>query len=99
MPVPTLRYVWSNDRVRLGEVIDSPYIPGLVRSIVVRNGTAHAGSWIMEQRNVATDFQLAFGKPPPPDGIQAIVLFTYNDQTNEPVESFYRSILSICSEA
>ena len=37
-PVPTLRYVWTNETAGLGAVIDNPYFPGTVRSIVTNAG-------------------------------------------------------------
>ena len=33
--VPTLRYVWTNRRVDVESIVDSPYLPGIVKSIVV----------------------------------------------------------------
>ena len=36
--VPTLRYVWTNGGESPGAIIDSPYLPGVVRSLVVRAG-------------------------------------------------------------
>ena len=63
-------------------------MPGIVQSIIVRAGNEHLGEWVTEIRDVAVDFDRAFGHPPF-DDIQAIVLFTDNDQTREPVESYY----------
>jgi len=87
-PVPTLRYVWTNGRVAPETVVDNPYLPGVVRSIVVRSGAGAAGRWITERRDVAADYRLAFGRAPE-GGIHAIALFTDNDQTQEPVEAYY----------
>lgn len=86
--VPTLRYVWTNERLPVESVIDSPYLPGTVRSLVVESGEARAGQWLVERRNLVADFERAFGSPPP-EAIQAIALFTDNDQTREPVEAYY----------
>ena len=87
-PVPTLRYVWTNAHVPPETVIDNPYMPGIVRSLVVRSGAALLGEWVQEERNPAADFETAFGHPPE-DAIQAIALFTDNDQTGQPVEAYY----------
>ena len=87
-PVPTLRYVWTNGQVPPETVINSPYMPGIVRNLVVRSGTASLGRWVEEERNPAADFETAFGHPPE-DAIQAIALFTDNDQTGQPVEAYY----------
>lgn len=95
-PVPTLRYVWTNERLPLGSVIDNPYLPGVVKSIVVRRGTSMDKLWVTERRNIVEDFTLAFGYAPT-EPIQAVVLFTDNDQTNEPVEAYYGTGYAVCS--
>jgi len=87
-PVPTLRYVWTNGAVPAGAVIDNPYLPGTVRSIVVKSGTERIGTWVIERRNMVDDYVRAFGSQPA-NGIHAIALFTDNDQTKEPVEAYY----------
>lgn len=87
-PVPTLRYVWTNGNVPVEAIIDNPYMPGIVRSIVIESGTDRIGAWVTERRNVVEDYTRAFGSEPK-DGIRAIVLFTDNDQTGEPVEAYY----------
>lgn len=93
--VPTLRYVWSNENVKVNDVVNNPYLPRYVHSVVVRTGRAHLGQWISESRNIAEDYRLAFGTEPP-GKIQAVVLFTDNDQTEQPVESGYAWIKVSC---
>ncbi len=87
-PVPTLRYVWTNRNLPVGAVVDNPYMPGIVRSIVVQSGRPHLGKWVTERRNLAADFRQAFGYEPT-ERIHAIALFTDNDQTKEPVVAYY----------
>ena len=87
-PVPTLRYVWASDRIPPDSVVDSPYMPGVVRSIVVRSGGEQAGKWLTERRNLIDDFEGAFGYAPENE-VHALVLFTDNDQTRQPVEAYY----------
>ena len=87
-PVPTLRYVWTTDRHPVDTIIDNPYLPGIVRSIVVESGTRNVGRWVRERRNVVEDFTKAFGYPPE-ENIHAITLFTDNDQTKQEVEAYY----------
>lgn len=94
-PVPTLRYVWAGGSVPVGTVVDSPYLPGVVRSIVLRNGSAPLGEWTTETRNLASDFRAAFGREPA-EPLQAIALFTDNDQTGEPAIANYRDAEIIC---
>ena len=95
-PVPTLRYVWTNGNVPTGDIVDNPYLPGIVRSIVVESGTDRIGGWITERRNVIQDFLNAFGYRPA-ERIHAVVLFTDNDQTQEPVEAYYGSGRMLCA--
>jgi len=96
-PVPTLRYVWTNDRHPPGAVIDNPYLPGVVRSVVVRRGLVPGDAWVTEKRNLVEDFRAAFGRPAP-GGIHVVALFTDNDQTAEPVEAYYGAGRIVCSD-
>ena len=95
--VPTLRYVWSNEKFKVNEIVNSPYLPQYVHSVVVRTGTTQLGQWVTETRNIAQDYRLAFGSEPP-DNIQAIVLFTDNDQTEQAVEAGYAWIKVSCKQ-
>ncbi len=97
MPVPTLRYVWTNERLAQGAVIDSPYMPGMVRSLVVENGGARLGAWVTEQRNIVEDYWQAFGRAPGAP-VAAVVLFTDNDQTGEPALAYYGTARALCGE-
>ncbi len=94
-PVPTLRYVWTNEAVPAGSIVDNPYLPGVVRSIVVRSGQADTGRWVTERRNLHEDFVAAFGSEPP-EPVHVVALFTDNDQTEEPVEAYYGQARSLC---
>lgn len=89
--VPTLAYVWTSTRIPEGSVVDSPYHPGTTRSIVVRSGEERLGQWLQERRNVVSDFRQAFGREPP-ETVEVIALFTDNDQTREPVETYYGAV-------
>jgi hypothetical protein len=94
-PVPTLRYVWTNERVAVESVIDSPYMPGTVRSLVVRSGTYRGGQWTTQKRDVGRDFRTAFGYAPP-DPVRAVAILTDNDQTGEDVEAYYEWARVLC---
>ncbi|MEM7223336.1 MAG: DUF3047 domain-containing protein [Pseudomonadota bacterium] len=87
-PVPTLRYVWTTDHLSAGTIVDSPYLEGTVKSLVIRTGTPETAEWLVERRNLVDDFTAAYGAAPT-DKIQAIILFTDNDQTKEPVMAYY----------
>lgn len=89
--VPTLAYVWTNDRLAVGTTVDSPYHPVTSRHVVVRSGANSPGQWLHERRNVVDDFRKAFGREPPAV-VEVVGLFTDNDQTGEPVEAYYGEI-------
>ena len=92
--VPTLAYVWTSGRLPENAIVDSPYHPGLMRSIVVRSGEERLGQWTEERRNVIDDFRNAFGREPP-EFVEVLALFTDNDQTGEPVEAYYGPIRAL----
>jgi hypothetical protein len=92
--VPTLAYVWTGGHLPQNAIVDSPYHPGSVRSIVVRSGQEHLGQWTQERRNVIDDFRRAFGREPP-ETVEVVALFTDNDQTGEPVEALYGAIRAL----
>ena len=94
-PVPTLRYVWTNERIAVESVIDSPYMPGTVRSLVVQSGTHRGGQWTTQKRDVGRDFRTAFGYAPP-GPVRAVAIFTDNDQTGEDVEAYYEWARVLC---
>ncbi len=93
--IPIVRYVWTTEREPLGTVIDNPYFPGTVRSIVVRRGLDDAGQWVTETRNLADDHARAFGGKMPAR-VHVVALFTDNDQTKEPVEAYYGPGRALC---
>ena len=82
-----LRYVWTNRRVDVESIVDSPYLPGIVKSIVVERSGSKKAEWLVETRNILKDFERAFGHAPK-EAIEAIALFTDNDQTKEPVIAY-----------
>ncbi len=45
------------------------------------------------KRNVVQDFRFAFGRYPP-DKVQVIALWSDIDQTDEPVEAYYGSVIA-----
>lgn len=92
--VPTLAYVWTSARFPEGSIVDSPYHPGTTRNIVVRSGEKQLSQWLRERRNVVNDFRRAFGREPP-ETLEVIALFTDNDQTGEPVETYYGTVRAL----
>jgi len=89
--VPTLAYVWTNDKLPKGSVVPSPYHPGTGRGIVLESGTENLGQWVRTRRNIVEDYRSAFGKEPP-GPIEMIALWSDNDQTGEPVEAYYGAV-------
>jgi len=96
--VPTLRYVWTNSRVEPETIVDNPYMPNVVKNVVVRSGRQRAGTWVTERRNFVADFEKAFGHPME-DPIRALVLFTDNDQTHQPVTAYYEMARLHCRKS
>ncbi len=96
-PVPTLRYVWATEEDPEGTVADSPYVPGVIRSLVVRSGPDRLGETVTERRDLAADFERAFGRPP--EGpVEVIALYTDSDHGESPVEAFYLGADALCAE-
>lgn len=89
--VPTIRYVWTTRTHAPDTVIANPYMPGLVKNIVLRVGDGEAGRWLTERRDLVADFRRAFGRAPE-DAVGAVAIFTDNDQTGEPVMAYYGRI-------
>jgi hypothetical protein len=97
-PVPTLRYVWATETQPVGTVVDSPYLPGTLRSLVVRSGPADLGRPVTERRDLVADFATAFGRTPP-EPARLVALFTDADHGTGPVEAFYLGARALCAEA
>lgn len=89
--VPTLSYVWTNAKVQVGDVVASPHHQGTAQSIVLQAGAEKVGQWVGERRNVVEDYRRAFGADPPAY-VEVVALWTDNDQTGDPVETYYGRI-------
>ncbi len=76
-PIPALRYVWSGGPEDVGSSIDNPYLPGMVKSIILRGRDAETKTWVTERHNPFKDYEAAFGKPSS-EPIQGLILFTDN---------------------
>jgi hypothetical protein len=96
-PAPTIRYVWTTDHMKIGEIFDNPFRPKIIRTIVVENRTDRLGEWIDVTRDIVDDYRAAFGKPPT-EKIELVTLFTDNDQSKQPVTAYYGPISIRCSE-
>ena len=94
--VPTLRYLWTIQAVPEETIIDSPAWPGKLRSIVVQSGLESPLAWESEKRDLSADYQAAFGSLPR-ENAKAVVLYTDNDQTQEPVVAHYGAARLLCA--
>jgi len=94
--VPTLRYVWAAEDAPGDAVVDSPYFPGVLRSMIVRRGGAGAG-WVTERRNLRDDYRAAFGDAPS-ENVRVFALFSDNDHLGRPVTAYYLSARMLCSD-
>jgi len=84
-PLAVLNYVWA-DREPVGTVAASPYTDR-VRLVVVESGSARAGEWVAERRDLAADYRRAFGGEPPP--VTDIGIMTDTDGTGAAATAFY----------
>lgn len=88
LPAATLCYVWDG-KAPAGTIAPSAYT-NLMRMIVVESGASRVNQWLNVERDVAADFQAAFGEPAPP--ITALAIATDTDNTGESAVAFYGDI-------
>lgn len=85
VPVAVLCYVW--DRAAPVATLAPNAYTDRVRMIVVDSGASNVGRWVAHERDVAADFQRAFGLPAP--AVNGVIVSTDTDNTGETVEAFY----------
>lgn len=85
MPYATLMYIWEN-KAPVGTVIHSSRT-GRVRMLVAASGEDGLGRWRNFSRDVAADYQHAFGEKP--GKLVAIGVLTDTDNTGETTEAWY----------
>jgi len=95
-PVPTLKYVWANDKHRKGEIIAGPYHKKYIRTVIVRTGSSVDQGLVIDRANLNDDFLNAFGEARK-NGIYGIAIFTDNDDTKEPIVAHYGKIELLCN--
>ena len=59
--------------------------------IVVESGPSRVGGWADAARNIAADYQAAFGEVPPM--ITGVALMTDTDNTGESATAYYGDIV------
>ena len=92
----TLIYVWANDAVEQGDFVDSPRTDK-IKYIVLRAGEAPLGDWVSERRDIAADFETAFGEPVP-RYVRRLCFFTDGDQTGERATAYYGPVSATYSD-
>ena len=85
MPYATLMYVWCNTRAP-GSVIINPRTDR-IRKLVVESGAGRLNQWLDYQRDIATDFQQAFGEPP--GALLGVGIMTDSDNTRSETQAWY----------
>lgn len=88
LPGATICYVWDPN-LRIDTIVPSAYTDR-VRMIVVRSGEADVGNWVSETRNIATDYQAAFGEEPP--DVIAVAVATDTDDSGSSTRSWFGNI-------
>lgn len=84
-PYATLMYVWEN-KAPVGTVIDSTRT-SRIKMIVVASGPEGVGEWRYFSRNIAEDFEKAFGEKP--GRLVGVGIMTDTDNTGEAVDAWY----------
>jgi hypothetical protein len=85
MPYATLMYVWSNTRPA-GAVIRSGRTDR-IRKLVVESGNKNLNAWLDYERDIAADFEHAFGERP--GALVGIGLMTDSDNTRSTTQAWY----------
>ena len=85
LPYATLMYVWCNKRAP-GSVIHSPRTDR-IRTIVVESGSKNLNQWLDYERNIAADFEKAFGEKP--GALVGMALMTDTDNTRSKTRAYY----------
>jgi hypothetical protein len=86
-----LNYVWANQLPKNSIQLSTYTSNGMM--IAVESGSAKAGEWVAEQRNLLDDYRKAFGEEPPKVG--AIAIMTDTDNTGETAVAWYGDIKAL----
>ena len=88
IPTAALIYIWDNKH-ELETTVDNVYTDR-ARMIVVDSGDEHAGSWRRHSRDVAADFERAFGEPAP--GVNAVIVASDSDNTKSQARAWFADL-------
>ena len=87
-PYATLMYVWDAS-APVGTVIINPR-SDRIRKIVLDSGSSQMGRWRDHRRNLAADFQHAFGEAP--GALTSVAVMADSDNTESTARSWFGSI-------
>ena len=85
MPYATLMYVWCNTRAP-GSVIINPRTDR-IRKLVLESGEGRLNQWIDYRRDIAADFEAAFGEAP--GALLGVGIMTDSDNTRSKAQAWY----------
>ncbi|MBN4664050.1 DUF3047 domain-containing protein [Pandoraea nosoerga] len=89
LPYATLIYTWGDGKFAKDEIIANPYT-GRIRSVVVERGEANLGKWLVYSRDIASDYERAFGEPP--GRLIGIAIMSDGDNTQSKYTAWYGDI-------
>ena len=85
-----LSYIWDSNAPK-GVMQSASNIPFVhVFAVVCRSGNAEANQWITESRNVAADYERAYGKPAP--RVKGLRLQINSQHTGTIAESYFGEV-------
>jgi hypothetical protein len=87
-PYATLMYVWDAEAPEGSVIVNAR--SDRIRKIVVESGPRHLRQWRHYRRDLATDFQRAFGEAP--GALLGVALMTDSDNTGSRAEAWYGDI-------
>ncbi len=93
MPYAMLMYIWDNKNP-VGTVVPSAHTTR-VKMIVAESGSAGVGAWRSYRRDLAQDFERAFGEKP--NGVIGFALMTDTDNTGQRALGFYGALRLACA--
>lgn len=85
-----LTYIWDSTAPQ-GAMQSASSIPFVhIFAVVLRSGTAEVNQWIAESRNVAADYERAYGKPAP--RVKGLRLQINSQHTGTTAESYFGEV-------
>ena len=88
IPTAALIYVWDNKHPPETTVANA--YTDRARMIVLDSGDQHAGSWRYHRRDVAADFERAFGESAP--AVSAVVVASDTDNTSSQARAYFADL-------